>query len=630
MSNEATHLANRLVNLHDRPPPAAEALAQQRRLYEAILNNTPDLAYVFDLTHRFIYANAGLLKMWGKTAEEALGKTCLELGYEPWHAEMHDREIESVIATKQSVRGEVPFHGTFGRRIYDYIFVPVLGPDGNVEAIAGTTRDVTDRKNAEDSVRRHAQEFESLINAAPLGAYLVDNDFRIAQVNPVARPVFGDIAGGVVGRDFGEVIRVLWDATFADNLIRTFRLTLETGTPFVSAETEQFRIDRGVVEYYEWRIDRVTFPDGRFGLVCYFRDISAQVLARRTLEEHQRELQQHREHLQHLVDQRTAELEASHQQLRIAERMASLGTLAAGLGHDVGNLLVPVRVRLENLHGMHLPAGAISELEGIQASASYLQKLSSGLKLLAADPTRRGKAESTELGAFWTEAEPVLRNALPRGITLVRDFPSCECWIGIGRAALTQAVFNLVQNAADAMKEQAQGAVTVWARCEPEHVVLGVTDTGPGMNEDVKHRCMEPFFTTKSRRISTGLGLALVYGIVRDAQGTIDIQSEPGKGATFTIRLASAPSPSTATPHPPRFALVSIKDARIQAYVTKALRDLNVEVTHRLNGRAPDLAVVDEGCEGVTAPVLRVTPHARFQELRASLREAVGKLHESQ
>ncbi|HVY59346.1 MAG TPA: PAS domain S-box protein [Xanthobacteraceae bacterium] len=125
---------------------------QQRRLYEAILTNTPDLAYVFDLEHRFIYANEGLLKMWGMTREEAVGKTCLELGYEPWHAAMHDREIEQVIATKQPVRGEVPFTGTFGRRIYDYIFVPVIGPNGEVEAVAGTTRDVTDRKQTIDDL----------------------------------------------------------------------------------------------------------------------------------------------------------------------------------------------------------------------------------------------------------------------------------------------------------------------------------------------------------------------------------------------------------------------------------------------------------------------------------------------
>lgn len=74
--------------------------------------------------------------MWGQDWDNAIGKTCLELGYEPWHAEMHDREIEHVKRTKQSIRGEVPFDGAFGRRTYDYILVPVLGLDGEVEAVA--------------------------------------------------------------------------------------------------------------------------------------------------------------------------------------------------------------------------------------------------------------------------------------------------------------------------------------------------------------------------------------------------------------------------------------------------------------------------------------------------------------
>src|SRR4051812_33815729 len=99
-----------------------ESEAERRlRLYETIVSATPDLVCVFDLDHRFVYANKALLEMWGKTSDEAIGRNCLELGYEPWHAEMHDREIEQVKATGKSIRGEVPFNGTNGRRVYDYI-----------------------------------------------------------------------------------------------------------------------------------------------------------------------------------------------------------------------------------------------------------------------------------------------------------------------------------------------------------------------------------------------------------------------------------------------------------------------------------------------------------------------------
>lgn len=133
---------------------------RQRRIYEAALSNTPDFVYVFDLQERFIYMNEALLTMYGKTREEAFGKTCLELGYEPWHAEMHGREIATVAATRKPIRGEVPFTGTNGRRIYDYIFVPVFGPQGDVVAVAGTTRDVTERQQAEQAIRDQAERLK--------------------------------------------------------------------------------------------------------------------------------------------------------------------------------------------------------------------------------------------------------------------------------------------------------------------------------------------------------------------------------------------------------------------------------------------------------------------------------------
>jgi PAS domain S-box-containing protein len=163
---ERTRIASeRARNAEELDRLAADS-ERRRRLYETFLENSPDLAYVFDLNHRFTYANKVLLEMWGRNWEDAIGKSCLELGYEPWHAEMHDREIDQIIATKQVIRGEVPFAGTNGRRIYEYILVPVLAPDGEVEAIAGTTRDVTERQQAEEALRdsnRRKDEFLAML-----------------------------------------------------------------------------------------------------------------------------------------------------------------------------------------------------------------------------------------------------------------------------------------------------------------------------------------------------------------------------------------------------------------------------------------------------------------------------------
>ena len=138
-------------------------IEKERRLYHTILSNTPDLAYVFDLQHRFIYANDALLAMLGRTWEEVEGKTCYELGYDSAQAATHEREIDQVVATRQPVRGEVPFVGINGRRICDYILVPVIGADDDVEAVAGTTRDVTEMAEAREIIAQRHQELERLV-----------------------------------------------------------------------------------------------------------------------------------------------------------------------------------------------------------------------------------------------------------------------------------------------------------------------------------------------------------------------------------------------------------------------------------------------------------------------------------
>ena len=133
---------------------------KDRRFYQAILSSTPDFVYVFGLDYRVTYANEALLKMWGVTWDTCIGRGFLELGYPDWHAALHCREIDQVVATRRPLRGEVPFNGTAGRRIYDYIFVPVFNAEGQVEAVAGTTRDVTEMVEARETVSERRVELE--------------------------------------------------------------------------------------------------------------------------------------------------------------------------------------------------------------------------------------------------------------------------------------------------------------------------------------------------------------------------------------------------------------------------------------------------------------------------------------
>ena len=220
------------------------------------------------------------------------------------------------------------------------------------------------RGEAEQASRRRGAQFKTLLDQAPLGVYLVDADFRVREVNPIARLAFGDIPGGLIGRDFDEVIHVAWAKPYADEIVRIFRRTLETGEPYTMPEHAEVRLDRGITEYYEWRVDRIPLADGRSGVVCYFRDISAQVLARHAIEE-------------------------SREALREADRRKD--EFLATLAHELRNPLAPIR---NALHLMQLAGG---DAEGSERARMIERQLGHLVRLVddLLDVSRitRGKIE---------------------------------------------------------------------------------------------------------------------------------------------------------------------------------------------------------------------------------------------
>ena len=142
----------------------------------------------------------------------------------------------------------------------------------------------SNRRQAEKALKYRSAQFETLLNQAPIGVYLVDADLHLLEINPTARSVFGNIPD-LIGRGLDEVIHILWNQPYADEVVKLFRHTLETGEPYETNERDEYRVDRRTKEYYEWRLDRILLPDGRHGVVCYFRDISVEVQARTRIAE---------------------------------------------------------------------------------------------------------------------------------------------------------------------------------------------------------------------------------------------------------------------------------------------------------------------------------------------------------
>lgn len=145
------------------------------------------------------------------------------------------------------------------------------------------------REESHAAVTQRKAQFETLFNQSPLGIYLVGPDFRIREANPQASEVFAGIEN-VIGRDFGEVLHLLRNQKTADAVEGRFRHTLNTGEPYFIPESVQERPDTGAREYYEWQINQIPLPDGTNGVVCYFRDISRQVLARETIAKSEKQL----------------------------------------------------------------------------------------------------------------------------------------------------------------------------------------------------------------------------------------------------------------------------------------------------------------------------------------------------
>jgi PAS domain S-box-containing protein len=133
--------------------------------------------------------------------------------------------------------------------------------------------DITERKQADEILRRHEALFSALIEQAPVGVYVVDGALRLRQVNPKARPVFSKVHP-LVGRQLSEIMRILWPQSVADEVMAHFQHTLQTGKPYVSTEFSERRHDIGVTESYEWQLQRITLPAGDQGVVCFFNDIT--------------------------------------------------------------------------------------------------------------------------------------------------------------------------------------------------------------------------------------------------------------------------------------------------------------------------------------------------------------------
>ena len=260
-------------------PGASEG---QHATFNSLIENAPFGVYVVDAQFCLCQASAAARKAFASVQPligRHFGDIVRAVWSEPFASEVlahFRRTLDSGKAHAQPTVSE-PRKDTPHTESYDWKIERIVLPDGTYGVVC-YFYDLTERHQAAEALRLRTAQFETLVNEAPLGIYLVDAQLCIRQVNPPALPEFGTIQD-LIGSDLAAVMQTLWGPARADEIVQQFRHTLTTGEPFEVAELIALRADRSTTASYEWQIHRIPLPDGSHGVVCYFRDISTRVKA---------------------------------------------------------------------------------------------------------------------------------------------------------------------------------------------------------------------------------------------------------------------------------------------------------------------------------------------------------------
>ncbi len=394
--------------------------------------------------------------------------------------------------------------------------------------------DITDRKKVEDILRRNEALFAALLNQAPIGVYVVDDQLRMVQVNPRAEPLFSKIEP-LLGRSFAEIIRTIWPKRVADDAEKRFRHTLKTGEPYQSLEFVERRKDTHVKEAYEWQIQRVTLPSGDHRVVCFFNDITE----RKRAEETQRRVEvlaaSNAKLKQEIIRRQAVEtaLTKSEQQAQaLLKQSRLLQKKLRESSHQ--NLLALENQRKEISHELHDKISQV--LIGINVRLAVFTR-TAGVDSEAMAPVRELVEESVRIvHDYARELRPAMLDQLgliPTLSTYINEIPRRK-----GRQILFTAspdvealdndkrtvLYRVAQEALVNVTKHAQARnVNVTLRHARGGVCLEITDDGKAFDVDL----------LASPQWSQRLGLTGMRERVEMVNGVFSIVSTPGKGTTI-------------------------------------------------------------------------------------------------
>lgn len=506
---------------------AERRLRESERRLRSIIDSLPVLVWALDEELRPVFWNAHAQMLTGYEGHELLGVRASSSLIFP----ADKRSLEKFVSGDFDML-ERPLHcsdGSTRRVLWSNVATRCPVPGWRAW---GVGIDVTEQRLAERALRESERRFRDVFRSVSLAGVVLSPDGTVLDCNDTMLQTLERDREEVIGRDWYDLTLPEEDR---DAARRELERAMTRGEYTVHRERRLLSAS-GVWRSMHWARSLLRDPDGRPVAACAFgQDVTEQRRA-------EAELADYREHLERLVEQRTRALAESHDQLARAERQAAVGQLAAGLGHDINNVLLPVRCHLDTIVGA-ADAPVRSAAEAIGSGLQVLERLADSLRSLTDTHGARGmvRAESIDLGAWWDEV-----GALVERVPGERVAFEAKVGEGLPRVRgehhrLTQAVVNLVLNAAEAVNEAAEPRVEVRiAAAAAGGAVLEVSDNGRGMSAETRARALEPFFSTKTRTLSTGLGLSIVNAFVLGLGGKVEIESDPGSGTCVRLILPEA------------------------------------------------------------------------------------------
>jgi PAS domain S-box-containing protein len=397
--------------------------------------------------------------------------------------------------------------------------VPRMDENGNIQAYDGLIQDITERKEAEENLRKSEEKHRNIINNLQDGYYEVDLAGNITFLNDALCLTFGGSRDEIMGVNYRQYAT----PESAKEALKVFNELYRTGGRHAKIMRYNIVSKDGAMVPVELDISPIQNAEGR---TIGFRGVGRDICERLRLEEEKEKLQE---------------------QLNQSQKMEAIGTLAGGIAHDFNNLLMGIQgytslmlLKTEQTHPHY------DKLKSIEKQVQNGAELTR--QLLGFARGGRYDVKAFNINDIITKTAQMFGRTKKE--IIIHENLADDLWhADIDQGQIEQMLLNIYVNAWQAMPtggdlyletrnvELDEGYSKFHTIVPGRYVKVSITDTGVGMDEKTKERIFEPFFTTRDMRRGTGLGLASVYGIVKGHKGTINVYSERGKGTTFNIYL---------------------------------------------------------------------------------------------